>query len=183
MLKTVQGFKCFPSNRFLLVIALAGLFGAFVIQGCADSEEKAEAEAVVEEPAVTPEAASAVADSIAEAEAQAQVEAEAILEEEEVASESAAMPSREGLTAEPGVFTVQIASYASRELAMPFYERLQAEGKEPYLLDELITIDGQESVVYRLRFGRYDSKDEAHNRGSEVALKYELDYWVDNLRR
>jgi len=77
---------------------------------------------------------------------------------------------------------VQIGSYDSRELAQPFMTKLQSEGLEPYMLDDMITENGEERLVYRLRFGKYSSKDEAHNRGSEVALRYELDYWVDNYK-
>ena len=104
---------------------------------------------------------------------------------EETAPDTSApeMPPHPRLEPEYGFYTVQIGSYDSRESAQPFMDKLSAEGLDPYLIDEVIDVDGQEKLVYRLRFGKYETKDEAHNRGSEVALRYRLDYWVDNYKR
>ncbi|MCH9031420.1 MAG: SPOR domain-containing protein [candidate division Zixibacteria bacterium] len=99
------------------------------------------------------------------------------------AEEAAKMPSRKGLVIEPGVFTVQIASYDNSEDAQPFYGKLSGEGLDPYIIEVVALFGDEERLVFRLRFGKYDSKDEAHNRGSEVALRHELDYWVDNYKR
>ena len=99
------------------------------------------------------------------------------------AEEAAKMPSRDRLVIEPGVFTVQIASYDNSADAQPFYNKLSGEGLDPYIIEELALFGDEERVVFRLRFGKYGSKDEAHNRGSEVALRHELDYWVDNYRQ
>jgi SPOR domain len=158
----------------VVMLAMIGL----IVVGCADKEKEEAArqevlrleaerkDSILQDSIVR--VAQALADSVAAAEA-------AIPEEPE-------MPPHPTLAIEWGTYTVQIASYDSRELAMPFYNKLEAEGREPYILDEVITENGEEVVVYRLRFGKFSSKDEAHNKGSEVALVNELDYWVDNYR-
>lgn len=154
----------------------------FGFSACSDGEEEAAALAAQAEleQQQADEAARMVADSI-------QRVNDSIAEREAEFAESLAtaeaMPPHPSLEIQWGVYTVQIGSYDSRKLALPFFNTLVAEGLDPYILDELADINGQERIVYRLRFGKYGSKDEAHNRGSEVALRHELDYWVDNFKR
>lgn len=167
------GSKKLFALGFLLALTM-------MVSGCADnSEEGAQSESAAESAAEYTEAA-AVDSAIDSA---AEVVAEAVVEEvPEVTEAPAPMPRHESLEVEYGTYTVQIGSYDSRELAQPFLAKLEAEGLEPYLIEELVTVDGEERLIYRLRFGKYSSKDEAHNRGSEVALRWELDYWVDNYK-
>ncbi len=163
--------------RVLFGVALIALTGVIGV-GCADKEKEEAArqealriEAVRQDSIVQDSltrVAKALADSVAAAEAAMPKEPE--------------MPPHPQLQVEWGTYTVQIASYDSRELAMPFFNKLQAEGRDPYILDEVVEENGEERIIYRLRFGKFSSKDEAHNKGSEVALVNELDYWVDNYK-
>ena len=156
------------------------VFGAIVagsvIGGCADKkkEEAAKQEALRVEQARQD---SILQDSIVKV---AQAKADSIAAAEAAIPEEPPMPPQPKI--EWGTYTVQIASYDSREAAMPFYNVLEKEGREPYILDETVTENGEDKIVYRLRFGKFSSKDEAHNKGSEVALVHELDYWVDNYK-
>lgn len=172
----IQARAFFSVGFFVSTVALVAMFG-----GCSDSEEiKARLEqqrldsiALEDSIALVRAEEQKVRDSI-------QTVADSVARVEE---EAAQMPSRKGLVIEPGIFTVQIASYDNGQDAQPFFNKLTGEGIEPYIIEELALFGDEERVVYRLRFGKYGSKDEAHNRGSEVALRYELDYWVDNYRR
>ncbi len=153
----------------------------FAISACSNAEEEAAlaAQAALELQQAE-EAARLVADSIQRVNDSIAAREVEIAESLATAEE---MPPHPSLEIQWGTYTVQIGSYDSRELATPFYNKLVAEGLDPYILDELALINGEERIVYRLRFGKYGSKDEAHNRGSEVALRHELDYWVDNFKR
>ena len=177
--KTPGGGVFTQPSRFLLAGLLA--VGLFAFSACSSGEdEAAQAAQAALELQQAEEAARLVADSI-------QLVSDSIAAREAEIAESLAvveaMPPHPRLEIQWGAYTVQIGSYDSRELALPFYNKLVAEGLEPYIIDEMATINGEERVVYRLRFGKYDSKDEAHNRGSEVALRHELDYWVDNFKQ
>lgn len=168
------------TNRFWIIGAIAVCLLA--LSACSNGEEEAAAQAAQaeQERQQAEVAANLLADSIQ------RVNDSIVAREAEIAESLATveeMPPHPTLEIQWGAYTVQIGSYDSRELATPFYNKLVAEGLDPYILDELATIDGEERVVYRLRFGKYDSKDEAHNRGSEVALRHELDYWVDNFKQ
>ncbi len=161
----------------LLCLAFGALVGGSFVTGCADKkkEEAAKREAARLEQVRQD---SILQDSLAKV---AQAKADSI------AAAEAAIPKEPPMPPQPkiewGTYTVQIASYDSREAAMPFYNVLEKEGREPYILDETVTDkNGEEKIVYRLRFGKFSSKDEAHNKGSEVALVHELDYWVDNYK-
>ncbi|MBN4056966.1 SPOR domain-containing protein [bacterium AH-315-J21] len=164
-------------RKVLLGVTLVALTG-FVGTGCADKEkEEAAKQEVLRLEAVR--ADSILQDSLVRV---AQVLADSVAAAEAAIPEEPEMPAHPSLQVEWGTYTVQIASYDSRELAMPFYNKLEAEGREPYILDEVVEENGEERIIYRLRFGKYSSKDEAHNKGSEVALVNELDYWVDNYK-
>ena len=172
-------------SRYLGTVAIAGFCSvATALAGCSSGDDEAQAELAKQQ---ADAAAQRVADSIEQVNDSIllaeQVVADSLAAIAEAEALAAEMPAHQSLETQWGVYTVQIGSYDSRELAMPFYDKLVARGLNPYLIDEMAIIDGEERIVYRLRFGEYSSKDEAHNRGSEVALKYELDYWVDNLRR
>ncbi len=154
------------------------MFMGLVVAGCAD-KEKEEAAKKEELRLETVRKDSILQDSIMRV---AQALADSVAAAEAAIPEEPEMPPHPELAVEWGTYTVQIASYDSRELAMPFYNKLKAEGRDPYILDEVINENGEDVVVYRLRFGKFSSKDEAHNKGSEVALVNELDYWVDNYK-
>jgi len=167
-------FGCGVASRVVLGAML--IIVGSVVTGCADKEkeeaakkevlrvEQARQDSILQDSIVR--VAQAKADSIAAAEAA-------------IPKEPVTPP---GPQIEWGTYTVQIASYDSREAALPFFKTLEAEGREPYILEEVINENGGDKTVYRLRFGKYSSKDEAHNKGSEVALVHELDYWVDNYK-
>lgn len=177
-------------KKFTPFVAGILVCGAMIIvSGCADDEpETSGATQTQPEPTPATQTTSATADSARVADSLARV-AESLKAQQTAKASSAeaskpqnAMPKHERLTPEYGVYTVQIGSYDSREAATPFLNKLSADGLDPYIIDEMVSTGGSENLVYRLRFGKYETKDEAHNRGSEVALKYELDYWVDNYR-
>ena len=179
----------FYAHNVLRFAGVALLALALTLSGCADSETDKGAETSgkatqvnAEEPVETAMDEAADSDTAGDSSVMATMEepVEPVVEEEP--PDSPEMPPHEGLSVEYGTYTVQIGSYDSREKAQPFMDKLAAEGLEPYLIDEVVNINGEDRLVYRLRFGKYDTKDEAHNRGSEVALRYELDYWVDNYK-
>lgn len=174
---TLKANKLFIAG--LLIVSTA------VIVGCADSSDEGTqtGEATEQVALDAKRALDRAADSLAAAVADSIEMAAAVEPEPEPEPEIAEdMPRHGSLEVEYGTYTVQMGSYDSRELAQPFMDKLAAEGREPYLLDELVEINGEERMIYRLRFGKFSSKDEAHNRGSEVALLHELDYWVDNYK-
>ncbi|MFQ5608461.1 MAG: SPOR domain-containing protein [Candidatus Zixiibacteriota bacterium] len=176
------GARATSSRRLILALMGALALSSLVLSGCSGGDEAAEqAELERRQAAEAAVAAQRVADSIQQVN-DSIAAVELAVAESLAAAEAEEAPPHESLSTEWGTFTVQIGSYDSRELATPFFNELVGEGLDPYIIDEVAYVGGDERIVYRLRFGKYSSKDEAHNRGSEVALRHRLDYWVDNYR-
>ncbi|HSG99674.1 MAG TPA: SPOR domain-containing protein, partial [candidate division Zixibacteria bacterium] len=125
-------------GHWLSVVALVAALGA--VSGCAEDPAP--------EPAVNTQPKETTAAAVDTPEAPIVVAAKPVVTEPEPE-----MPPHERLSPEYGVYTVQIGSYDSRERAQPFLAKLAAEGLEPYLIDEVITANGEERLVFRLRFG------------------------------
>ena len=74
-------------------------------------------------------------------------------------------------------YTVQVAGCEDRTYAEHLVDKYLERGYEPYMTT--ITIEGQ--TYYRVRIGSFTTMSEAKALKAELADKYSLDVWIDEI--
>ena len=72
-------------------------------------------------------------------------------------------------------YAVQIAACESPDYAQYLVEKYVDRGYEPYVTT--VNIDGQ--TYYRVRLGKYDTREEANNLKDKLNDMYSIEAWID----
>lgn len=84
---------------------------------------------------------------------------------------------RELRPAGTGMYTVQVSAWRDRSKAETQVQRIRAAGKDAYV--DQTTING--TTWYRVRIGRYNTREEAENDARGFQLLLETGWWVARI--
>jgi len=83
----------------------------------------------------------------------------------------------EGLSADPGGYTVQVWASSHKEVAQDIASQMISRGYKAYTQKTEVPGEG---LVYRVRIGAFDSHQEALAVKEEIANRYGMEGWIDN---
>lgn len=81
---------------------------------------------------------------------------------------------------EEGRFTVQVSSWRTRQAAERDAQRFRNHGYDAYVQEAYLADRGE--TWYRVRIGRFTTKEEGHQLANDLTQLLEDGYWLDSYR-
>ncbi|MCG3157887.1 MAG: hypothetical protein DKINENOH_04523 [bacterium] len=80
-----------------------------------------------------------------------------------------------------GIYTVQVSSWQSRRNAEADAKRYEGQGHEVYI--QRANIPAKGGIWYRVRIGRFATKEEAEALADNLVYQLQSGYWLDRVRQ